>query len=429
MAWFFERSDGIPQDKLAELVGRGAREAMERLCGAPKRVLLLPPDITRAHSGAGGITERLYRIFSDRAEVYVMPTLGQHVPHSPEQNRRMFGSIPESRILKHDWFRDARRLGEISANYVEAVTGGAADWPIPVSVNKILFDENWDLIINVGHVVPHEVLGYANHNKNYFIGLGGKEMICASHMASACYGIEKNLGELVTPLRHCFNKAESEYLGDLPDLYMMVVTAYDSCGRLVPVGFYCGDDADTYLLAAQHSSAVNVTIVPPLKKVVAVMQEDEFASTWVANKAIYRTRKAIADGGELVILAPGLERFGEQPAVDEIIRTYGYCGTDLVMRLWKENEELRDLSHATAHLIHGSTEGRFKVTYAPGRLSREEIEAVSFGYLDLAEARKAYPLDRLKNGFNTLPSGEEIYFIDTPSAGLWIMEGAQPRSR
>lgn len=423
MAWFFERSEGITQEGLERLVERGAREALDRICGDPKRVLLLPPDITRAHSGAGRIAEQLYTIFSRRSEVYVMPTLGQHMAHTVEQNRRMFGSIPESRILKHDWIRDARRLGEIPAEYVEAVTGGAADWPIPVSVNRILFDQEWDLIINIGHVVPHEVLGFANHNKNYFIGLGGKEMICASHMASACYGIEKNLGELVTPLRHCFNKAESEYLGELPDLYMMVVTAYDPSGSLVPVGFYCGDDEDTYLLAAQHSSAVNVTVVPPLKKVVAVMQEDEFASTWVANKAIYRTRKAIADGGELVIIAPGLERFGEQGVVDEIIRNYGYCGTEKVLRLWKEHAELRDLSHAAAHLIHGSSEGRFKVTYAPGHLSRGEIEQVGYDYLGISEAMKAYPIAGLRNGFNTLPSGEEIYFIDTPSAGLWTRKG------
>jgi nickel-dependent lactate racemase len=424
MAWFFERGAGISEERLAQLVDRAAREAMERICGAPKRVLLLPPDITRAHSGAGRIAERLYHLFSERAEVYVMPTLGQHRPHRPEQNRRMFGSIPESRILKHDWMRDCRRLGELPADFVEAVTEGAADWPIPVSVNRILFEEKWDLVINIGHVVPHEVLGFSNHNKNYFIGLGGKETICASHMASACYGIERNLGELVTPLRRCFNKAEDEYLGALPDLYVMVVTACDDGGRLVPVGFYCGDDEDAYLLAARHSSEVNVTAVPPLKKVVAVMQEDEFTSTWVANKAIYRTRKAIADGGELVVIAPGLDRFGERDEVDAIIRRYGYRGTERVMRLYEERAELRDLAHAAAHLIHGSTEGRFKVTYAPGRLSREEIEMVGYDYLDVSEAMSSYPPGRLKNGFNVLPSGEEIYFIDTPSSGLWTREGA-----
>jgi nickel-dependent lactate racemase len=428
MAWFFEREECILESKLRQLVDKAAGEAAERICAGPRRVLILPPDITRAHSGAGGIAEQLYHIFSEHAEVYVMPTLGQHLPHTKEQNKRMFGSIPENRILKHDWLRDAKRLGEIPADYVSSLTGGAADWAIPVSVNRILFDEPWDLIINVGHVVPHEVLGFANHNKNYFIGLGGKEMICASHMAAACYGIEKNLGELVTPLRHCFNKAESEFLGMLPDLYILIVTAYDSDNHLVPVGFYCGDDEDTYILAAQHSSAVNVTTVPPLKKVVAVMQEDEFASTWVANKAIYRTRKAIADGGELVIIAPGLERFGEQEAVDAIIRKYGYCGTDRVMRLYKEHAELRDLTHATAHLIHGSTEGRFTVTYAPGHLSRADIEAVGYRYTDLEKALNYYNINSLKNGFNTLPSGEEIYFIETPSAGLWTMQAQIERN-
>lgn len=425
MAWFFERSTCISEARLRQLVEQTANEALSRICSHPARVLLLPPDITRAHSGAGSITEQLYQFFSQRAEVYVMPTLGQHVPHTKEQNKRMFGTIPESRILKHDWLNDTRRLGELPAAYVSALTNGAADWAIPISLNRILFETPWDCIINVGHVVPHEVLGFANHNKNYFIGLGGKETICASHMASACYGIEKNLGELVTPLRHCFNKAESEYLGDLPDLYIMIVTTYDEDGRLIPVGFYCGDDEDTYILAAQHSSAVNISIVPPLNKVVAVMQEDEFTSTWVANKAIYRTRKAIADGGELIIIAPGLERFGEQSAVDCIIRKYGYCGVERVMRLYAEQEDLRDLTHATAHLIHGSTDGRFTVTYAPGHLTRKDIESVGYKYMNINDALHLYNINTLRNGFNTLPSGEEIYFIKTPSAGLWTKQTGQ----
>ncbi|HBK32863.1 MAG TPA: hypothetical protein DDZ78_14770, partial [Porphyromonadaceae bacterium] len=161
------------------------------------------------------------------------------------------------------------------------------------------------------------------------------------------------------------------------------------------------------------------TIVPPLKKVVAVMQGDEFFSTWVANKAIYRTRKAMADGGELIIIAPGLKRFGEQDEVDAIIRKYGYSGTEKIMKYWKENDDLQDLTHATAHLIHGSSEGRFEITYAPGHLSKEEIEGVNFHYLDYQKAIDIYSPDKLQNGFNTLPNGEEIYFISTPSAGLW----------
>ncbi|MDD4713752.1 MAG: lactate racemase domain-containing protein [Bacteroidales bacterium] len=419
MAWFFERSEEITANQLKDLVLLSAEKCLEHIHSSPKSVLLLPPDITRGHSGAGTITNILYHFFAPAADVYVMPTLGQHLPHTPEQNRWMFGDIPEEKILVHDWIKDGKHLGAIPASYVEKITGGKANWEIPVNVNRLLMEEKWDIILNIGHVVPHEVLGFANHNKNYFIGLGGKEMICASHIAAACYGIERNLGNLVTPLRHCFNKAESEYLGKLPDAYIQVVMKYNAKGKLVHSGFYCGDDVDTYLLAAEQSKAENITIVPPLKKVVAVMQGNEFFSTWVANKAIYRTRKAMADGGELIIIAPGLKRFGEQDEVDKIIRKYGYSGTPKIMKAWKENSDLQDLTHATAHLIHGSSEGRFNITYAPGHLSKEEIEGVNFKYLDYKQAKDRYHPETMKDGFNTMPDGEEVYFISTPSAGLW----------
>jgi nickel-dependent lactate racemase len=425
MPWFEFESETINRDKMIELIGKAADEAKKKICGEPKKVLLLPPDITRAHSGAGWITEEFYKIFSQTADVQVIPTLGQHVPHTPEQNKWMFGSIPEERIHAHDWRNGSRVIGEVPAEFVKDISNGKADWAIPVSLNTMLLDGEWDLIINVGHIVPHEVLGFANHNKNYFIGLGGKEMICASHMMAACCGIENNLGNTTTPLRACYNKAQKDYLSDLPDFFFQVVMAYNDEGKLVHTGVFVGDNVDTYKAGAKASREQNITIVPPLKKVVAVMQGDEFYSTWVANKAIYRTRMAMADGGELLIIAPGLERFGEQEEVDKLIRKYGYSGTEKVMKLWRECPEdgvLKDLTHGTAHLIHGSSEGRFTITYAPGKLSEEDVRSVNFNYADLEETLKRYNPDTLKNGFNTMPDGEEIYFISTPSAGLWSTE-------
>lgn len=420
MPWFSMQSERIEWGELEQLMERTAREARRHICDKPKRVLLLPPDITRMHSGAGRLTEMLYRAFADEAEVHVIPTLGQHEPHTPEQNQAMFGSIPNERIHAHHWIDTVVPVGEIPADFVQQRTNGAADWAIPIVLNRMLMEESWDLIINVGHVVPHEVLGFANHNKNYFIGLAGKELICTSHMAAACCGIENNLGTLTTPVRACFNRAEEEYLGSLPDVYVQVVMARDSEDNLVHTGVYVGDDVETYLQAARQSREQNIKVFDePLKKVVCVMQADEFFSTWVANKAIYRTRMVMADGGELVIIAPGLKRFGEQEAVDRLIRKYGYVGTQRVMELYRQNADMQDLAHATAHLIHGSSEGRFTITYAPGHLSREEIEGVNFRYADLDETLHRYPPDQLREGFNTLPDGEEIYFIPTPSAGLW----------
>jgi nickel-dependent lactate racemase len=406
--------------RLEQLMVATLAEARQRLCRRPRRVLLLPPDITRAHSAAGWLTEVLYNLLAEEAEVHVIPTLGQHVPHAPAENRRMFGSIPQERIHAHDWRGDCVRLGEIPAAFVAQVTRGAADWAIPVVLNRQLIEEPWDLVINVGHVVPHEVLGFANHNKNYFIGLAGKETICAAHMAAACCGIENNLGTLVTPVRACFNKAEDEFLGRLPDLYVQVVMARNQDDNLVHTGVYVGDDLETYLQAARQSREENITILDePIRKIVCLMQADEFFSTWVANKAVYRTRMALADGGELLILAPGLVRFGEQPEVDALIRKYGYCGTPRVMAAYRKDALLQEFAHGTAHLIHGSAEGRFRITYAQRGLSRQEMESVHFGHADLDEMLTRYPPDRMKPGWNDMPDGERVFFIPTPSAGLW----------
>ncbi len=420
MPWIAEKSPRVSPDRMVELMEQTVAHCRRRLCASPKSILLLPPDITRMHSGAGKVTEILWNLLAPEAEVHVIPTLGQHVPHTAEENRQMFGAIPHERIHPHDWRGGCVRVGEIPADVVRDACGGIADWPIPVDLNRMLMEEQWDWIINIGHVVPHEVLGFANHNKNYFIGLGGKDTICASHLMAATCGIENNLGNLVTPVRHCFNWAEEKLLSHLPDLYIQLVLSRDASDQLVTTGVFVGDELDTYLQAAMLSREQNIaTFDEPLTKVVCVMQGDEFFSTWVANKAIYRTRMALADMGELIIIAPGLKRFGEQPEVDAFIRKYGYVGSNRVMELYRQNADMQDLAHATAHLIHGSSEGRFRITYAPGQLSQEEIESVNFRYLDLGEAMQRFAPQHRRQGWNVTDDGERFFFIPTPSAGLW----------
>jgi nickel-dependent lactate racemase len=425
MPWFSEEAAVITPAQVDALALRLLDEARTRF-GAPlKRVLLLPPDLTRAHSGAGRITETLYRALAPTCDVHVIPTLGQHRPHTEDENRWMFGSIPHERIHPHDWIGGVTPVGTIPASLVAETTEGAADWSIPVFLNSRLMTERWDLIVNVGHVVPHEVLGFANHNKNYFIGLGGRDTICASHLAAAIFGIENNLGRLVTPLRACFNWAEDTMLGALPDVYFQVVMSRDAENRLVTTGVYVGDDLETYLMAARASSRQNITTFEsPVPKIVAVMQEDEFRSTWVANKAVYRTRLALETGGELLIIAPGLERFGEQDSVDALIRKYGYCGRTAALEQYRVNADLQQLAHGAAHLIHGSSDDRFTIRYAPGHLTRSEIEGVHFAWADLAETLARYPPNEMREGWNTMPDGERVFFISTPSAGLWATRAA-----
>ena len=199
MPWFSLQAESIPRADIEAACQRLLDEARARITKDFRRVLLLPPDLTRAHSGAGWITETIYNLLPKSCDTHVIPTLGQHVPHTEAENKWMFGTIPHERIHAHDWRNGVTRVGMIPAEKVKETTGGKADWDIPVDLNTSLMNEPWDLIINIGHVVPHEVLGFANHNKNYFIGLGGKETICASHMAAGVYGIENNLGNLITP--------------------------------------------------------------------------------------------------------------------------------------------------------------------------------------------------------------------------------------
>jgi nickel-dependent lactate racemase len=420
MPWFQQESESLDRNTVLAAVDRLLDEARSRKKIDFRRVLLLPPDLTRMHSGAGWITEAIYNRLPKTCDTHVIPTLGQHVPHTLEENRTMFGSIPNDRIHAHDYRNGVVEVGTVPADVMAEKSNGKVRFELPIDLNTMLMREKWDLIINIGHVVPHEVLGFANHNKNYFIGLGGKRSLCASHIAAAYYGIENNLGRLITPLRACFNWAQDKFLADLPDVFLQIVMNRDKQNKLVQTGIYVGDDLDTYLNAAKASRRQNVTLFDePIKKVIAVMQADEFRSTWVANKAVYRTRMAMADGGELLIIAPGLERFGEQPEIEAIIKKYGYCGTPKVMSLYEKEPDLQDFANGAAHLCNGSSEGRFTIRYAPGKLNRQQIEGVNFQYADLQETLKRYDPSTMKEGWNTMPDGEKVYFISTPSAGLW----------
>ncbi len=414
-----KEADDIGDDEKRSLMEGVIEKRKKQL----KRVLLLPPDFTRYHSQCGKLTEMLYNFLPKDCEVDIIPTLGQHTPMTENEIRTMFGSIPLGRFYVHNWKHSCKQIGQIERDFVKKVTEGAADFPVPVEINRMVVEGGYDLIVSIGQVVPHEVLGFGNHNKNFFIGLGSKEMINASHFLAASYGIERNLGRINPPLRQIYNKAERDFLKGLPIVYVLVVMGNKEDGTATTRGLYIGEDGETYIKAARLSQRLNVTkLKKPLRKVVAFMDGAEFKSAWVANKAIYRTRLAIANGGELLIIAPGVKSFGENKEVDKLIRRYGYVGTPQITKATEENADLQDLRVGAAHLIHSSAEGRFTITYAPGHLSRLEMEGVNFSYMKIDEAMARYNPEGLKEGWNRLEDGEEVYFIHSPATGLWALE-------
>ena len=401
---------------------QGLTEAFQKM-GAKQKVLIVPPDYTRFQSRAGELTEMCWKYYGDTI-TDILPALGTHTPMTDEQISHMFGNTPRNLFREHDWRNDVVTLGEVPPEYVKEVSEGAVDFPWPAQVNKLLLEGNFDLILSIGQVVPHEVVGMANHNKNILVGTGGVEGINKSHFVGAAYGMEKMMGHADTPVRRIFNYASEKYLKDYPIVYVLTVVGVNKEGKLQTYGLFVGDSLDVFDKAAKLSLQVNFQMVDkPLDKVVVWLDPSEFKSTWLGNKSIYRTRMAIADGGELIVLAPALKEFGEDKEIDRLIRKYGYFGTPKSLKAVDENVELQNNLGAAAHLIHGSSEDRFSITYCPGKnpmnLTKEEIESVGFKWADIDEMMQRYPIKELKEGFNTMEDGEEIYYISNPALGLW----------
>jgi nickel-dependent lactate racemase len=390
--------------------------------GERKRVLALPPDITRVHSRAGEITRLVYDYYGDRLKA-VLPAIGTHVPMTPSEIGHMFPGVPQPLFHVHDWRNGIVTLGEVPAEYVKEQSGGLVDFPWPAQVDKMLVEGGFDLILSIGQVVPHEVIGMANYTKNVFVGTGGREGINKSHFLGAVYGMEKLMGRADNPVRRVMNYAAEKFARHLPIVYLHTVVSKNDAGKLAIRGFYAGDDDRCFLQAAELSLKVNFVMMErQIRKAVVYLDPGEFRSTWLGNKAVYRTRMALADDAELIVLAPGVKEFGEDPGIDQLIRKYGYVGTPRVLDAVKKNADLANNLSAAAHLIHGSSEGRFQITYCPGHLTREEIDAVNFKYADLELMMKRYNPAKLKDGWNVV-DGEEIFYISNPALGLWAWRG------
>ncbi len=387
-----------------------------------KKVLILPPDFTRFHSNAGYITNVYYHALTEQGvQVDIMPALGTHVAVTKEQWNAMFGDIPYEKMLVHNWRTDVVRLGEIPESFLSEITEGLWDEPVNAEVNRLVLDESYDLIISPGQVVPHEVIGMANHSKNLFVGVGGSEMINKSHMVGAVYGMERMMGKDFTPVRRMFDYGMEHFLSERPIMFVLTVTTAPG-GNIHTHGLFIGEGRECLTNAVKLAQKKNIDFVEHgLKKCVVYLDPSEFKSTWLGNKAVYRTRMAMADGGELIILAPGVERFGEDDTVDGLIRKYGYRGRLHTLEEFRkpENADLRENMGAAAHLIHGSSDGRFTITYAVKNITKEEIASAGFNAADYDELAEKYNPDKLKYGYNTV-DGEEIYYIPNPALGLWI---------
>ena len=417
---------GGPQEHITDDQAKGLlADALDHVSDT-SRVLAIPPDTTRSESRGGFLTSALYELLGRQEPFHVLPALGTHAPMDEADIERFFGSeVPFSDFIEHKWREELYRLGKIPSEFVHKVSDGVLkphlpDYDVPVEINKNLVEGGYTAMFSIGQVVPHEVIGMANGIKNVLVGAGGQETINKSHFLGAAYGMEKMMGRIDTPVRHVMNYAHEHYLAELGIIYILTVVEPREGQQPVLRGIYIGDDLQTFEMAAKLSQQVNLTLIEePLDKAVVYLSPDEFKSTWLGNKAIYRTRMAMADDGELLVLAPGVREFGEDREIDRLIRKYGYHGTEVTLDAVRENEDIRENLAAAAHLIHGSSEGRFQIRYAtnPDLLSRKEVEEVGFKWMNVQDALEKYAPAELAHGWN-----DDFFFVHNPALGLWALE-------
>ncbi len=392
-------------------------ESLAKL-GPRNKVLAVPPDQTREHSRAGELTRYAWQYYGDRLKA-ILPALGTHTAMRPDQITHMFSEVPQDLFRVHNWRTDIETLGEVPAEYIREQSEGKLNYAWPAQVNKLISQGGFDLILSIGQVVPHEVIGMANYTKNILVGAGGREGINRSHYLGAVYGMERIMGRALNPVRNVINSAADRFLRHLPIVYVHTVVGRGANNALAVRGLFIGDDVECFTLASELSLKVNFEMLDqPIKKAVVYLDPSEYHSTWLGNKAIYRTRMALADDANLIILAPGVKEFGEDKTIDALIRKYGYFGTPATLKAVEANADLANDLSAAAHLIHGSSEGRFKITWCPGHLTNKEIEGVGFEFGDLADMLKRYDPAKLRHGPNQI-GGEDVFFIANPSLGLW----------
>ncbi len=408
---------GLSGQQLKELL----TESLAQL-GKRNRVLVVPPDQSRMHSRAGELTSYAWEYYGNRLKA-VLPALGTHAAMRPDQITQMFRDVPLNLFRVHNWRTDVETLGEVPEEFIREQSEGKLSYAWPAQVNQLIARGGFDLILSIGQVVPHEVIGMANYNKNILVGAGGREGINRSHYLGAVYGLERIMGRAENPVRNVLNYASDHFLRGLPIVYVLTVIGRKEDGELAVRGLFIGDDIECFRLASELSLKVNFELLDePIRKAVVYLDPREFHSTWIGNKAIYRTRMALGDGAEVIILAPGVKEFGEDKEIDALISKYGYRGTEATLHAVVSNADLADDLSAAAHLIHGSSEGRFKITWCPGKLTREEVESVGFSYGDLSAMLARYDPSKLHHG-NNLVEGEEVFFIANPGLGLWAHRG------
>ncbi len=395
-----------------------------------RSVLAIVPDHTRT-CPLPMLARALRQALAGRAtKLDFLIALGTHPPLDSRHVERLFGVEPgqweavfgESRAINHDW-QDRRRLrhvGSLGASDVERITGGLFRMEVDVSVNGLIFE--YDRVLILGPVFPHEVVGFSGGNKYFFPGICGPELLNFFHWLGAVITNPKIIGTKHTPVRATVDRAAAMLEAD--KFALCLVVTHEGLK-----GMYFGRPEEAWSAAADLSAQVHVVYVDhPYDSVLAAAPR-MYDDIWTAGKCMYKMEPVVADGGELIIYAPHVTEISYTHG--RILDQIGYHTRDYFLAQWEKFKGLPwgVIAHSTHVRGIGSYEDgvekcRIRVTLATG-IPEQRCRQVNLGYRAAETIDISQWQGREADGRLYVPrAGEMLYKLIRPPA--WQTFSASP---
>lgn len=400
---------GLSDAELKQLIFR----ELEKYSFEGKRILVIVPDNTRTIPLQLFFSSFQSTLLKRVKKLDFLIALGTHPAMTSEQIHEHFGVTPSQakasgiNIFNHQWDepRQLKLIGTLAEEKVKKITGGLLAEPIPVNINKKIFE--YDQLIILGPVFPHEVVGFSGSYKYLFPGISGPEIINAFHWLSALITNPKTIGHRDTPSRQIINQAAQ--------LVSIPITAFCLVMKgKIPFGLFTGDPIESWQQAVHLSSRVNVVYKPkPFKKVISIAPA-MYTELWVGGKCMYKLEPVVDDGGEIIIYAPHLKEISITHG--KYLKEIGYHTRDYFLANWEKCQHVP--KGIVAHSTHVKGIGiyqdskeypRIQVTLATG-LPRELCESINLGYLDYRLLNPNDYLGKEEEGILVVPNAGEMLY-------------------
>ncbi len=408
----------VSSEELTEIIARGC--PVSELRG--KKVLLIVPDSTRS-CPLGTVFKEVYRqIGRETAALDVMIALGTHAPMSEEamcerleisqdERKSLYAGVA---LINHEWDNPEalRQVGTLTADEISGLSGGLFSMEVKVDINKRLFD--YDELLIIGPVFPHEVVGFSGGNKYLFPGVAGPEILNFFHWLGAVVTNPMIIGHKWTPVRRVVDRAAALIPIKKRCLCMVVEK-----GGLA--GLFAGTPEQAWDEASELSRKLHITYKKHPFHTVLSCAPQMYDELWVGGKCMYKLEPVVADGGELIIYAPHIHEISVVHG--KLIEELGYHCRDYFLGQW---ERFKDYPWGViAHSTHvrgigkyenGEEKCRVKVTLATG-IPREICDRINMGYRDPSTIKVEDYANREDEGILLVPkAGEMLFQLETPAA-------------